>query len=207
MAGNSLAFHYQTPERDYRAGWLATDGCVYFDPKRIDYQISLKLHSQDKAFLESFAIFLGTKPPRDTKSKKHSSHVITVWNRIMAKKLIELGITERKSHTLQVHSDLARSPYFWRGAFEGDGHIRENSKGHLEVSIFSVSKAFLEQFQSFYPHCSIDPTKKGWNAVSYCSNARRLLYLLYDGTFPDLVLPRKQPLVLKWGKRYQGDIL
>lgn len=194
MAGNSLAFHKLTPESLYWLGWMATDGCVHWQN---GWKISLELQEADKALIERFSKFIGGTEPKQRKGKR-SSWYTSLGSSIMGSKLLEYGIKQRKSSTLLVSPELARSPHFWRGAIEGDGSITEYELGNLKVELSSGSHAFIEQFKLFYPNATVKPNQKKWRAYCCCSHARRLLKLLYDGSYPDLVLERKQPLVRKW---------
>ena len=194
MAGNSYCFHKLTPESFYWLGWMATDGCLI--KSKDGWLIKLVLKESDKACVERFAKFIGAKPPRQR--KKCGSWETRVLNNVMGARLIELGITQRKSKTLLVAEELTRSPYFWRGAFEGDGGYYETPEGNLQLALTSYSRGFLEQLRGFYGYYDITPNNKSWKAQNYCGNARRLLRKLYDGTYPTLALERKQTLVHKW---------
>lgn len=195
MAGNTARFINLTPEDLYWLGWLASDGCV---DRRLSghWRISLELKASDYSTIKEAALYLGAKEPKYRESK--NSWAIAVQSNILARRLINLGITERKSNTLLVVPELANKAYFWRGVLDGDGSIRENNR-NLEVALYSNSPGFLEQFKLFYPDCKIQPHSGSClKAISYCGDARRLLRRLYDGSYSHLALERKQPVVRKW---------
>lgn len=203
MAGNSLAFHNLTPESLYWLGWLATDGCIYWNPSK-GYRIQLKLQKSDKALVERFADFVGAKPPIPASDRP--AWVAAVVNNIMGAKLSEYGITPNKSSSLEIKNpEIIKAPEFWRGAFEGDGSFRLVSSPEFRFT--SVSCLFLEQFREFCPVLTtpkpVDLAVTSHYVYTCAGNARRLVDRLYLASNPATRLERKWEQLKIWTTQYR----
>jgi hypothetical protein len=146
------AFETLTPEACYWAGVLATDGCVNntLGKKTIAYG------GCDLDLAEGFANFIGgnvcRRPGAEASyfcGQGRDQWRVRVIRPATFDGLVSLGITERKSLTLQVSEELAKSRDFWRGAVDGDGSIVCRDGEHFAMNLSSSSRAFIDQFVSY----------------------------------------------------------
>lgn len=137
----------------YIAGFIAADGCLMDPLGSHRNQITIKLSSTDSSILS----FIGEQileTHRVIQSQRgifsYSSLTFTA-PRLYAF-LLELGVTPRKSRTLEVRLDglsAQEKLYFIRGVIDGDGHIRTGkTPGHDLIMIASGSEKFAEQMKA-----------------------------------------------------------
>lgn len=195
MAGNSARFIHLTPDDLYWLGWLASDGCLDWQSNR-GWRVILELKESDKALVERFAVFIGAKPPTQRKATRAWRSCLS--SNVIGARLFDLGITARKSNNLVVKPELARSPHFWRGVFEGDGSYNLNDRKYPCVSFGSGSKAFLEQLHEFQPNQfgKLCKTKTNfWATTIYdFGDVRRFLTRIYKDSTKETRLERKYQL-------------
>lgn len=142
-----------SPEALYWLGWLATDGAIV--SQNGASKVTLCLSSKDADRVREFAKFTGLEEKVATKQGSDQTYVV-VCSTSFARRLAELGITERKSKTLQVANELESSPEFWIGAIEGDGWVTTTTTKkpygtyqYPVIGMCSASKLFIEQYQRF----------------------------------------------------------
>ena len=139
---------------NYFLGLIAADGCV------TDMgQLSLGL--TDEYLIRKYVEFLKTDikvhkyiDPRHPNAKPIFSTKFT--NKEITTTLISYGITPRKSLTLNMNIDLNFS--FLRGYIDGNGNIRQESKGSIALFISTASKFFKNQVQEFLHRQDIKTT-------------------------------------------------
>lgn len=195
MAGNTARFIHLTPDDLYWLGWMASDGCLWWTN---GWNIGLKLKAIDRACVERFAVFMGIESAKP--ANKGKAWKAELRSNILGARLTSYGITERKSKTLVVSSELARSPQFWRGVFEGDGcyHLQQNR--YPIITISSGSTKFLEQLRSAYPNVfsPVFPfTRCFGTRITNFGDSRRFLNWIYQGATSETILERKY-LKLSW---------
>ena len=125
------------PEVNYWLGLLSADGHV------LDNGV-VKLSSIDLDILEKFATFTGCDRPLYGQGR--------VWtcgfmNKAVAAYLNELGITPRKSLTLDIQIPLTAD--FMRGFWEGDGSYSIKAKYQVVLEASTSSPAFAKQLELF----------------------------------------------------------
>ena len=115
-------------EKFYFLGFFAADGC---NSKKYN-NAKIKLQTCDLELLEKFKVLLESDRPiynvhqKETKNRKESFAVnFELTSKYFCEKLEELGLSERKTYTLQL-PDYIPDKYFRdyiRGVFDGDGNI------------------------------------------------------------------------------------
>lgn len=115
-------------EKFYFLGFFAADGC---NSKKYN-NVKIKLQTGDLELLEKFKVLLESDRPiynvhqKETKNRKESFAVnFELTSKYFCEKLEELGLSERKTYTLQL-PDYIPDKYFRdyvRGLFDGDGNI------------------------------------------------------------------------------------
>lgn len=107
------------------------DGCLSrrIGPYKTYRTVILSLNNADRAhvckfrdFMQSENVVVTTKVHRTTFGSCQTAVVCLSSERVVDR-LIELGITYRKTDTAVAHEDLAKSRDFWRGFIDGDGTV------------------------------------------------------------------------------------
>ncbi len=130
----------------YLVGLIATDGCLSGDGRHVNItakEISF-LEQIKKAF--GFVHKIGMKR---SGNRVNISHQIQISNRNFYEFLLEVGLTPKKSLTLQgleVPEECFHD--FIRGVIDGDGSIRRwihssNGREQWSLSIYSASASFI----------------------------------------------------------------
>lgn len=145
-----------TEAKAYWLGFVAADGCVRTGPQgAAGWQmnsLAVKLQPGDAGHLEKMRADLRAESPVQVIPKSATDFgrsAIVFSSRRLVESLIALGITPRKSLTLEPWAgppELMR--HYWRGAFDGDGtlvkHPGERDKWHLRML---GSEAVVEAFR------------------------------------------------------------
>lgn len=145
-----------TEAKAYWLGFITADGCIQSGLAGANgwqrHMLSVKLKASDAGHLEKLKADLAAENPvlpvpQRTSGKPAAE--IAVSSRHLVDSLIRLGVTPRKSLTIQPWdgpSGLMR--HYWRGMFDGDGtivrHPGERDKWHLR---FLGSEACVEAFR------------------------------------------------------------
>jgi hypothetical protein len=140
---NKDFFKIWTPEMAWVLGFLAADGNVRFvnnDPKRAG-RITVNIHQKDIDVLQKILTVMEStsrirlvecKRMAPNSKKETIAHmcVIEINSTELTNDVVKLGITPKKSHTLQWNPDIPKQyiSHFIRGSFEGDGWITGLSK-------------------------------------------------------------------------------
>jgi hypothetical protein len=177
------------------------DGCISDKGK-----IVLRLQQRDRRHIEKFRAFLGSEEPIYIEARTKSVG-ITICSREMSDDLAELGIIPRKSLISQACDSLAESKEFWRGMFDGDGHIRWNTM-RLVGGI-----TLLEQWRTFARQFGRQPALRRnagelFEARSHGNIMRELASRLYRGAPEEARLDRKYQIAarmfrIKAGPRHE----
>jgi hypothetical protein len=140
---------------NYWLGFFAADGFIN------STKIGITLKYSDINHLYKFKDFIGYDIPVKRKVSKDSYERCETYFRspLIVKYLINLGITPRKSITLDYKGEFTND--FLRGVIDGDGCIRERIKSRgNELIISSGSEIFANQLRDyiikqFNVYCSI----------------------------------------------------
>ena len=180
------------PNTQYWLGWLATDGCL------TNGNIVLEVKEEDSYILEYFKDFLGNSVNINKQlNKKFNCYLyrISFKNKEIYEFLKVLGITERKSLTLQLNIPITFS--MLRGILDGDGSVKSKNR---DVSIYSCSKLFINQIydflktEGFSPKLNVDIKKRKNPFYRINLHKREELIRLYNLMYQDhcICLKRKQ---------------
>ena len=182
-------------ESQYWAGFLDADGCVLESGK--SYKITVGLQKGDYGHLVKLRQFLKSDVPIH---QHENSYGLTVASKQIGNRLIDLGITPRKSYKNNKIDDvLAYSRHFWRGMIDGDGSLGINRKG---ASFFSLcgSRALIVQFADYVKSIGGPRNKVGEKGNIYqiafgCNTAKFLAKHFYENA--TIYLDRKKKVVEK----------
>jgi len=121
-----------TEDKAYWLGFLGADGCVLGDL----LSTKLNLQIRDVKHVEKFRDCLGSNHPIKeydsvcslsvkNKGKVHRQARISIYSKILASRLNDLGVTPGKSFTVKPCTDIPENlmRHFWRGAVDGDGWL------------------------------------------------------------------------------------
>lgn len=174
-----------TKNFNYLLGLLTTDGYIY--DKYNKWHCSIGLNNKDKYILEKIKSIFGGRLIRH-------SETATKWmlhNKPFVKWLIDIGITNKKSLTVDVSRyfntlSLDNKNAFMRGVIDGDGFISKYCFG-----ISSGSIVFLEMCKKFFKAGTISRGSGCYN-LTINKEAYRCLKPLYNICDKDLHLSRKR---------------
>lgn len=179
-------------ETYYWLGILSTDGCIEDDTR-----VGLGFKREDRSHLDKFSKYLGGK--LIIRDEIHSingglTSRVAFRNKEIVDTLVNFGITKRKSFTLKLQN-IDINYHLLRGIIDGDGSIQFKEK---RVCIFSASKEFTEQIESFYRKeginfkTSLPNDKKSVYVITVCKkqDTLKLLNNLYNNA--SVFLDRKQ---------------
>ncbi len=190
-------------EKAYWLGFLATDGYIKDRSNNsncIQKVVCLGLQQKDKFHIQSFLNAIQADNPINCE-KDRPFCVASVTSDIMCNSLIRLGVTPRKSLTLQfpeLPSQFIR--HYIRGCVDGDGHISvRNPKTHTSslVGVTCGSRDFIESLQhhilvqaNIHKNKVYSRTRDETLSIGYNGSfAVRLIIYLYSNA--TVYLPRK----------------
>ena len=160
---NIFEFNNITVDVAYLLGFIAADGCVSLHKTRNGGVLGIGLAVKDKNFLENIRNFFFPNL-LITYNKSSNSCRLSVCSRKICDDLINIGITPRKSLTLQfpklILDNKKLLPAFISGYFDGDGYVRQVYKHRfnhkylcLEMSVlgtFNFLNTIKEEFNKIY---------------------------------------------------------
>ena len=212
-----------TEEKAYWLGFLYADGCVSYDASRNSYRIGLALKSIDIEHLKKFKAFL--QDSRDDSvikiykygpngNKIHEGCRYIVSNEHLAKELINLGCTFKKSLTLTFpdikkfnNPDLIFD--FIRGYIDGDGSLSKTTlksgKPYPHINLVGTNN-FLTGVIKYLPQFGNIYTLKGgrvFQANSYGKKAQEIANKLYGHA--TIYLDRKYEKFKEYFKYKDGE--
>lgn len=130
-----------TEAKAYWLGFILADGCVLWNEVTGTYALSIGLQSRDMEHLTTLERdFGGSRTPL---IDPRNGTIRLVWySKHLAKCLIELGITPRKSAMETIPSyPREYERHFWRGVFDGDGCLTIQRKRPETAPEFRFSLA------------------------------------------------------------------
>lgn len=143
---NESFFDEWTEESAYVLGYVYTDGNVQCDPIASRWGLTITTKESDMYHLERIRQLLQITKPLLYAPKTRSYRMI-IANRVLAEKLVRMGVVPRKS--LIVEFPQIPGPYlrhFVRGIVDGDGSVfyfdRPRSP-YFAIRIYSGSQRFL----------------------------------------------------------------
>lgn len=203
---NNIFQYDSTPTSAYLFGYILGDGNI--SRKREDYPV-LNITSKDYAHLVQISNILGDGIRIRYHEKKECKWwTIDIPDRDICSRLIDLGISERKSTTpSNINFDWIGDNFrhFIRGLFDSDGYVRITSV--LDFS-FVGHDSYITEIKK---RIEGDWSYKYTPTLSYLFllgnlNQRKFIYTyLYMGA--TIWLQRKRDIIEKWYTEHFGDIV
>ena len=191
-----------TEEKAYWAGFIAADGNIRKDFLKMRIELNIQDYDHLEKFRKSIA---GNNPIKESVRPNNHSCYIDINCKEMCLALNDLGITPKKSLTLDINikkipKDLRR--HFIRGYFDGDGSLnnykRENHN-YLEWELsFISSNKFLNQILK-----ELNKERKLYscgNNYRFCFKSKKDIFEIIEYLYKDatIYLDRKYEKVLKF---------
>lgn len=182
------------PNVQYWLGWLASDGCV------TDRHAIILTICKDPHMLELYKDFVGENLKvycQDQKNSLNKKYFTEFYNLEVANHLIDLGITPRKSLTLEINFDFTWD--FVRGYLDGNGSCKNGARTSTLVW-YTASKKFYSQLKDFFLkeglNASYQERISGTSSTLYAINLNRVNEDLISKLYPTkcVYLERKRPL-------------
>lgn len=129
-----------SPEKSYLIGFIAADGCILIENGKRLKGLDISLQKSDKDFLISVAKLLGES--EEIVKEKQDNFSLTVISSKIASDLVDLGISPRKSLTLDLSKVKIPQEFkkeFLRGYFDGDGCFFFKQYPYGERSLISFT--------------------------------------------------------------------
>ena len=137
------AFSKMSSDTLYWIGYLAGDGCI---ETRNGVPERVVLVSKDREHIQKFLDFIGSKA-KITKHiylERHINYMTKVRSDPIVNRLVEFGITPRKSLTLKIKQNIVNTSQFLRGIIDSDGTVGVQ-EGSIKISIVTGSTIFANQ--------------------------------------------------------------
>ena len=198
-----------TEAKAYWLGFITADGCVQMGPVGANgwqrNELSVNLKQSDAGHLEKLKASLGAENPVriSAKGSAKATADIHLSSRHLVESLIRLGVTPRKSLTVQPWNGPAHlMRHYWRGMVDGDGtivrHPQERDKWHLRLL---GTEACMEAFRLWAAGVCGTAAKKYpkgniWSfTAGGLASPQALVRALYDGS--TVYLDRKHELAVR----------
>ncbi len=144
-----------TTEKAYWLGFIGADGCIVATPQYPEgSHLAVQLGARDKGHLLKLKVALGAtagvhERTAETFGKRTSLASLSVGSRRLTEALVALGVTPRKSATLQPWEGPADlMPHYWRGMVDGDGSLARKTEGLWTVFLCG-SEACVRAFAAW----------------------------------------------------------
>jgi hypothetical protein len=191
---NERFFHEWTPASAYVLGCLAADGCVH-EEKGVASRVSMHVKVSDIQWLRNIASLMdSTHTIRESCTYRVRAGAERVPNacrfvfrsRSILQRLTEIGLTARKSHTLEwpVGLPTALEASFVRGYFDGDGCITRMNR-NVAVD-FIGSQRFIEALRDViqrqvFAHATTTTTGYFYEVPSKNAETPSIYHIRYAG--------------------------
>ena len=150
------------PKAAYYYGWLLTDGWTVYNKD----VIGLSIIASDDAVVYGLCEYMGYPLDRvhyvtraDKRTNKVSTTVrLKVVNKVLLDRLKMHGFAANKSLKETVPEVLKNNKYFWRGVFEGDGHLSK-PKNALKLYVCGgpeICERWHDYCKEVYPEHSVN---------------------------------------------------
>jgi hypothetical protein len=207
-------FSGNTPEAFYWAGFIAADGCVYYNKSGTGC-LALGLASKDRGHIVKFASALGFTGKISDKVQKAGykpgslTSSMSLCSNAIVSDLARFGVVPNKTTTYAMPHDLKSHQYvnhFMRGYFDGDGtaHYSSTKPGLRKKLSFSMigTYTFVESYRDILrSKLGLSAVKieadKSIFRVGYCGNknAVKIRDFLYSGANESIWLGRKHDIL------------
>ena len=203
------------PECAYFYGWILTDGNIR--KTKYAYNTSIELSLKDRSVLESLQSYINNgniireRRRHDSRTDKiYSMCSYSFQYEPITNRLLNLGLSERKSTKEFSPEEFLFNRHFWRGVLEGDGYLSKLS-GCTKMQICgseTLCNQWYDYCKSVVPsmHMTITADSKG-NGLFHTYSGRfdeckSVLDSLYLGVPEHMRLKRKYDLYV--GRYYDG---
>jgi lambda repressor-like predicted transcriptional regulator len=144
-----------TPEKAYWLGFISADGCIVATPRHPEgSHLAVQLGIRDYEHLVKLKTALGAyttvrKGIQRGDWGTRGSATLTVTPRRLIDSLLALGVTPRKSATLEPwNGPVDLMPHYWRGMIDGDGSLAFKGDGVYTVFLCG-SEATVAAFKEW----------------------------------------------------------
>jgi intein/homing endonuclease len=149
---NENFFKTWTEKSAYVLGWIVSDGCINYIPKK-KYEIRFELKDFDAIRLIR-QLMDSNHPIHKRQDKNSVLYGLFINNKKLVKQLLDLGITPNKTYRLHFPKiPHEYKKHFIRGFFDGDGSAfllnKTKNRKQLNSMFCSVSKEFLKEIGEF----------------------------------------------------------
>ncbi len=138
-------------EKAYWLGFISADGCIGdYDPYGIG-QLKLVVTLNDKDFSHLFKLQKALNSSHTLTPVKTNLHELSIVSHQLCTDLINLGVTPRKSLTLQACRNLPSELYrhYYRGLVDGDGWLCRTTLHHYPDIGLCGSKDIVTSFNNW----------------------------------------------------------
>ena len=193
-----------TPEQAYWLGFISADGCIVATARNPEgSHLAMQLALRDKGHLVKLKEALGANASVRTRvhqtfGKTLGSALLSVGSRRLTDALLALGVTPRKSATMEPWDGPAGlMRHYWRGMVDGDGSLARKGDG-LYTIFLCGSEACVRGFARWAAQvCGTTAkpyTRSGcwYVGVSGRHQVPKLVSALYEGA--GVSLDRKQEI-------------
>lgn len=192
---NKDFFKNWTKESAYILGLISADGCINDREKHYSIEIS----SNDTSLLENVRTLMELTKPIE---KERNNFRIRIDNREIYEDILNLGLTPRKSLTIQfpkVPEEFIN--HYIRGFFDGDGSIFRLKDGRVVAKFSCWSPQFLQILQKILREkCNVREKKSHDNSIVYYPiESFKVLNYLYKDSNIKTRLDRKYNRYIEYG--------
>ena len=206
---NETFFDKLNENSAYILGLIYSDGNIAWNTKKGYYSLTITASEKDVAHLENIRNLLTSTKPL-LYAPKTKSYRLIVNNKNLCLRLMQLGVTPRKSLTIKFPEiPQGHLKHFMRGVIDGDGNVRYVSRKrspYFEITIASGSIDFCKGLvnavkQSIGVNANIRKVGKNVYTVQYsCSRGEKLAEYIYHNA--TIFLARKY---LEYKKRLEAS--
>lgn len=182
----------------YFYGLILSDGCLSSDER----YVSLEIKRDDEYILHELKRYLQTGA-----EVSHCSHLdkrtgktllsskLSFGDKVVVQRLIDLGLTPRKSLKEKCPDILKFNRHFWRGFLDGDGSIYRGKVPRIEIhGGYEITKSFQEYCEHLGVTSSIGHQQNKNSKIYTCrvnglGRSKIVADILYDKC--SIYLPRK----------------
>lgn len=169
VIGSSFFKEINTEEKAYWLGFIVADGNI----SKNEYRLTINLNIKDKKHLQRFADKFNKKVKEVSRfdkrtDKTYNGVIIEINNKRLIDDLKALGLSSKKSHTLEsnIFNNIGEKfkKHFIRGYFDGDG----SSNNGRSISLTSCSKKFLINIGNYIDE-KLNIQHKRYDRETYCT--------------------------------------
>lgn len=150
------SFEELNEKESYLLGFLYADGCITSEKNGRFYQLQIALAEKDKNFLQSICEIFNRELNKNYELKyslETKSYKLSVFNVELNEKLINLGITPRKTYSNEADF-FDKIPnemklHFIRGFYDGDGSICFGKDEKCRVGFISLNENLLKKICNY----------------------------------------------------------